>query len=160
MIDPRACICVPHFSFDREGKPIPACGTVEIEDDVHVLPFATIAGGTERPTRIRRGARIDCHVHVAHDCDVGPLSILCAGAVLAGFVVLEANVYVGIGAVVKQRLRIGANSLLGAGAVVVTDIPPNSVAYGNPARVHRLRFDLEPDMRGAVWSGTTWEVRS
>ncbi|MCB1693135.1 MAG: acyltransferase [Pseudomonadales bacterium] len=50
-------------------------------------------------------------------------------------VVLEENVWVGDGAIVCKGVRIGRNSVIGAGAVVVTDIPENSIAAGNPARV-------------------------
>lgn len=52
-------------------------------------------------------------------------------------IVLEDNVWLGGGVIVCPGVRIGANSVIGAGAVVTKDIPPNSVAVGNPARVIR-----------------------
>ena len=48
---------------------------------------------------------------------------------------IEDNVWLGDGAIVCKGVKIGANSVVGAGAVVVEDIPPNAVAAGNPARV-------------------------
>ena len=42
---------------------------------------------------------------------------------------------VGAGAVLLPGVRIGSGCLIGAGAVVTRDIPPNSVAVGNPAEV-------------------------
>ena len=39
------------------------------------------------------------------------------------------------GVTVCKGVTIGRNSIVGAAAVVVSDIPPNSVAAGNPARV-------------------------
>lgn len=39
--------------------------------------------------------------------------------------------------------RIGVGSVIGAGSVVTTDIPDFAIAFGNPARVHRLRFPSE-----------------
>lgn len=50
-------------------------------------------------------------------------------------VTLERNVWVGDGATVCKGVTIGENSVIGAGAVVTTDIPPNVIAAGNPARV-------------------------
>jgi carbonic anhydrase/acetyltransferase-like protein (isoleucine patch superfamily) len=39
------------------------------------------------------------------------------------------------GAIVCKGVRIGANSIVGAGAVVTRDVPPNTVVAGNPAKV-------------------------
>ncbi len=62
---------------------------------------------------------------------------LCSNSTLAGQVYAEAGVYFGQSCTVRQYLRIGKGSLIGMGAVVVGDVPPNSVMAGNPAR--RLR---------------------
>jgi maltose O-acetyltransferase len=47
------------------------------------------------------------------------------------------NVWLGGGAIVCPGVTIGENSVIGAGAVVTRDIPANSLAVGNPARVVR-----------------------
>jgi serine acetyltransferase len=52
-------------------------------------------------------------------------------------VVLEENVWIGDSAIVCKGVTIGKNSIIGAGAVVTSDIPTNAVAAGNPARVIR-----------------------
>ena len=52
-------------------------------------------------------------------------------------IVLEQNVWLGGGVVVCPGVRIGKNTVVGAGAVVTKDLPPNAVAVGNPARVIR-----------------------
>jgi acetyltransferase-like isoleucine patch superfamily enzyme len=48
---------------------------------------------------------------------------------------LEQNVWMGDHAMVAKGVTIGQNSIIGAGAVVVADIPANCVAAGNPAKV-------------------------
>jgi acetyltransferase-like isoleucine patch superfamily enzyme len=45
--------------------------------------------------------------------------------------------WIGIGATIIDRVRIGEYSVVGAGAVVVSDIPAGVVAYGVPATVIR-----------------------
>jgi maltose O-acetyltransferase len=46
-------------------------------------------------------------------------------------------VWLGGGVIVLPGVRIGANSVIGAGSVVTKDVPANVVAVGNPARVLR-----------------------
>jgi acetyltransferase-like isoleucine patch superfamily enzyme len=50
-------------------------------------------------------------------------------------IVLERGAWVGDSAIVCKGVRIGENSIIGAGAVVTRDVPPNVIAAGNPARV-------------------------
>lgn len=47
------------------------------------------------------------------------------------------NVWIGGGAVILPGVTVGENSVVGAGAVVTRDVPPNTVVVGNPARVVR-----------------------
>ena len=49
--------------------------------------------------------------------------------------VIEDRCFVGRGAVVLMGVRIGHDSIVGAGAVVTKDVPPNSVVAGNPAKI-------------------------
>ena len=43
--------------------------------------------------------------------------------------------WIGVGACVKQGVKIGNNCMIGAGSVVLKDIPDNVVAYGNPCKI-------------------------
>lgn len=50
-------------------------------------------------------------------------------------VVIEDKVWVGARAIILKGVRIGYGSIIAAGAVVTCDIPPYSIAAGNPAKV-------------------------
>ena len=59
--------------------------------------------------------------------------------------------WLGAGAIVCPGVRIGDDTVVGAGAVVTRDLPARVVAFGNPARVHRTigaedRVEI-PDVR-------------
>ena len=48
--------------------------------------------------------------------------------------IVEAGAFIGIGATVTQSLRIGRESIIGAGAVVIRDVGATSTVVGVPAR--------------------------
>ena len=52
-------------------------------------------------------------------------------------ITIEDNAWLGGGAIVLAGVSVGENAIVGAGAIVTRDVPPNTVALGNPARVVR-----------------------
>ncbi len=90
---------------------------------------------------INTGAKIGTNVIInsgaiiEHDCVVEDGAHICPGAVLGGGVVVGKRAWVGIGSTIKDRMRIGDETIIGAGAVVTKHIPNNVTAYGVPARV-------------------------
>jgi acetyltransferase-like isoleucine patch superfamily enzyme len=66
-------------------------------------------------------------------------------------VIIADNVWLGDSAIVCKGVSIGENSIVGAGAVVVGDVPANAVVGGNPARVIKT---LDPDQ--AITTRGNW----
>jgi acetyltransferase-like isoleucine patch superfamily enzyme len=64
---------------------------------------------------------------------------------------IERNVWIGDSAIVCKGVRIGENSIIGAGSVVVRDIPANAVAAGNPAAVLKYLEPGRPIRSRAEW---------
>lgn len=56
-------------------------------------------------------------------------------AVVAKPVVIEDDVWIGIGAIILKGVRIGRGARIGAGAVVAKDVPAGATVVGNPARL-------------------------
>lgn len=53
-------------------------------------------------------------------------------------VVIEDDVFIGMNCLILKGVTIGRGSVIGAGSVVTSDIPPGVIAAGNPARVIRI----------------------
>lgn len=80
---------------------------------------------------------INTSASVDHDCHVGNLVHVGPGVRLAGEVTLRDKALLGTGSVVIPRTTIGFGTTVGAGGVVVHDLPDGVVAVGCPARVMR-----------------------
>lgn len=158
-MDPTALVGVPGFAFDDDRAPVEAGAGFDLADDVMLWPYAIVCSGTARPTRVGPGTRIGHRAQVGHDAAVGARVTLCPGVIVAGWAEIEDDVYVGIGALIRNRVRIGRGAFVGMGAVVMGDVPPNCVVAGNPARFLKLRTP-SPDLRHARWNGAAarWEV--
>ena len=55
---------------------------------------------------------------------------------------IENDVWIGANSVVLPGVQIGNHSVIGAGSIITKDIPPYSVAVGNPARIVK-RYDMD-----------------
>jgi maltose O-acetyltransferase len=62
-------------------------------------------------------------------------------------VVIEDDVWIGASALILPGVTVGRGAIVGAGSVVTRSVPPYAVVTGCPARVRRLRWDLETILR-------------
>lgn len=107
---------------------------VDIAPSALIEALVTVDAGIENPTRIGARSWAMKGVHIGHDCVVGEDCELAPHSVLGGHVVLEDGVRCGIGVLVRPFIRVGRGARLGAGAVVVKDVPAGETWVGNPAR--------------------------
>ena len=124
---------------DAEGRPraMAQRGRVVLEDDVEVGANTTIDRATLDETRIRRGAKIDNQVQIAHNCEIGEDALICAQTGLAGGTVVgrRAIVMAGVGA--TGHLRIGEGAFIAARAGLHHDVEPGARMFGAPAMEER-----------------------
>lgn len=88
-------------------------------------------------TIIGRGCIINTGAIVDHECRIDDGVHICPGAHLAGCVDVGRYSTIGTGAVILPRIRLGERVVVGAGSVVLEDVPPYTIVVGNPARVIR-----------------------
>lgn len=90
-------------------------------------------------TQVGRACIINTAASVDHECVLEDGVSIGPGARLAGLVQVGKNADIYTGAVVLPRIRIGAGAIVGAGAVVLKDVPEFVVVAGNPARIIKDR---------------------
>lgn len=77
-----------------------------------------------------------------HDLNLNPESAYSSGRLPPSKVILEGNNFVGYGATIVGNVRVGYGSVIGAGSLVLKDIPPGVVVGGVPARILKRRDEL------------------
>jgi UDP-3-O-[3-hydroxymyristoyl] glucosamine N-acyltransferase len=132
------------FAFDPEGEggsgprhfKVPQIGTVVVEDDVELGANTCVDRATLGVTRICKGARIDNLVQIAHNVEVGPLSILVGQVGVAGSSKLGAGVIAAGQVGIVGHVRIGDGAKLLAQAGISNDVAAGAVVSGSPGRDH------------------------
>ena len=107
--------------------------------------------------RIGRGVFIDhgMGVVIGETSDVGDNVTMYQGVTLGGtgkqrgkrHPTVEDNAVIGVGASVLGAVRIGAGARVGAGSVVLKDVPPHTTAVGQPARAVSWRDPASGETR-------------
>lgn len=124
---------------DAEGRPVAMAqrGCVVIEDDVEIGANTTVDRATLDETRIRRGAKIDNQVQIAHNCDIGEYALIAAQTGLSGGTIVGARAILMGGVGTTGHLRIGAGAFIAARAGLHGDVPAGARMYGAPASEER-----------------------
>lgn len=141
IIKSGAIIGQDGFGFERDenGRPLRLVhlGNVVIGNHVEIGSLTTICRGTLKNTTINDYSKIDDHVHIAHNVQIGVGVMVVACAEISGGVTLDAGCWIGPNASVIQQKSIGKNALVGIGANVLKDVPDGAVVAGNPAKLIR-----------------------
>lgn len=78
---------------------------------------------------------INTNSSIDHDCNLEDFVHLSPNVALAGIVTVGEGTHIGIGACVIQGVKIGKWVTIGAGAVILKDVPDYAVVVGNPGKI-------------------------
>jgi sugar O-acyltransferase (sialic acid O-acetyltransferase NeuD family) len=120
------------YFFEQVIHPSAVVATdVRLDSGVQIMAKAVVQPGTciGIDTIINTAASVD------HDCILGSHVHVGPGAVLCGHVRVGDGAQIGAAATIIQGKSIGVGSIVGAGALVLEDIPSKVTAVGVPARV-------------------------
>lgn len=140
-------------------------GPIELGDQTMIYGDALLETGQKGSIRIGTGSRVHRGSHliaykepiligqdvgIAQNCalysynhGIAPgRSISTQPLVSKGPTIVEDHVWLGVGVIVLDGVRIGTGAVIAAGAVVTQDVPPNAIAAGVPARVVGIRGEV------------------
>jgi UDP-3-O-[3-hydroxymyristoyl] glucosamine N-acyltransferase len=115
---------------------IPHVGTVVLEDGVEIGANCGIDRATFGETRLRRGAKLDNLIHVAHNVQIGEHTVIAAQTGISGSTKIGSGVTIAGQVGFVGHLEIGDNATFGAQAGVTKSIPPGITVSGYPAKDH------------------------
>ena len=127
------------FAFAEDGslEKVPQIGVVVLEDDVEIGANTTVDRATLGETRIRRGAKLDNLVQIAHNCDLGEGVVVVAQSGLAGSTRVGARAMLMAQSGVAGHLTIGERAFVGARAGLHKDVAPGARVWGTPQMEER-----------------------
>ena len=138
------------FGYEmKEGKhvKIPQLGYVQIDDDAEIGANTTIDRGRFARTHIGEGAKIDNLVMIAHNCVVGPHSVIVAQSGLSGSTTMGHHVVIAGHVGTVGHLHLGDGAIITAKAGVTKDVPAGQTWRGAPARPIKEQMEMEAHMQ-------------
>ena len=141
VLKPGAVVGSDGFGFRRgpEGQHIksPQVGIVQVGNDVEVGANSTVDRARLEATVLADGVKLDDQVHVAHNSRLGEHTAMAGHTSVAGGATIGARVLMAGRAAVNGHTDVGDDSVLGACAIVLQDVPSGSYVLGYPAIPHK-----------------------
>lgn len=123
------------FEPDTQGvnQKIPQIGNVIIEDDVEIGANTTIDRAMMGSTIVRKNAKIDNLVQIAHNVEIGESTILCSQVGIAGSTKIGAHCILAGQVGVAGHIQIADNCIFGAQTGIAGNIKKAGTYMGSPA---------------------------
>jgi len=124
------CVILPKAQI---GARCNICANVFIENDVIVGNDVTIKNGVQLWDGIRLEDNVFIGPNVTFTNDIFPRSKSFPDKFLR--TIIKAGASIGANATILPGITIGENAMIGAGAVIIHSVTPNSIVVGNPSRI-------------------------
>lgn len=114
-------------------RKIPQIGNVIIEDDVEIGACTTIDRATLGSTILRKGVKLDNHIQVAHNVEIGENTVIAAQTGIAGTTKIGKNCLIGGQVGFAGHLVIGDGVKIQAQSGIGKNLEAGEVVQGSPA---------------------------
>lgn len=123
------------FAPQEDGSytKVPQTGNVIIEDDVEIGANTTIDRATLGSTIIRKGAKLDNHIQIAHNVEVGEHTVIASQTGIAGSTKIGKYCQIGGQVGIVGHITIGNHVRIQAQSGVNKSLKDNDVVQGSPA---------------------------
>ncbi len=123
------------FAPQEDGtyKKVPQIGNVIIEDDVEIGACSTIDRATLGSTIIRKGVKLDNHIQVAHNVEIGENTVIASQTGIAGSTKIGKNCMIGGQVGIVGHITIGNNDKIQAQSGIGKSLGDGEVVQGSPA---------------------------
>ena len=123
------------FAPQQDGsfEKIPQIGNVIIEDNVEIGACTTIDRATLGSTIIRNGVKLDNHIQIAHNVEIGKNTVIASQTGIAGSSKIGSNCMIGGQVGVAGHIIIGNNVKIQAQSGIGKNIPDGHTIQGSPA---------------------------
>lgn len=118
---------------DGSLKKVPQIGNVVVEDQVEIGANTTIDRATIGSTIIRKGAKLDNLIQVAHNVEIGSSTVIAAQAGISGSTKIGKGVMIGGQAGIVGHITLGDGSKVNAQSGVSKSLEPGKAVTGTPA---------------------------
>ncbi len=112
-------------------------GNVIVEDDVELGGNCSVDRAVFGSTYIRRGAKLDNLVHIAHNCDIGEHSLLAGQVGMAGSSILGRNVVMGGQSALAGHMTVEPFTTIAGKSGLTKRVPGGKTYAGFPAIEHK-----------------------
>ena len=112
---------------------IPQIGNVVIEDNVEIGSGSTIDRATMGSTYIRKGAKLDNQIQIAHNVEIGENTVIASQTGVAGSTKVGRNCMIGGQVGIVGHIKIGDFVQIQAQSGVNSDVKDAQQMYGSPA---------------------------
>ncbi|MCR5336300.1 MAG: UDP-3-O-(3-hydroxymyristoyl)glucosamine N-acyltransferase [Synergistes sp.] len=126
---------------------IPQTGIARLDDGVEIGACSSVDRATFGETYIGPMTKIDSHVKIGHNCEVGAYTIIVAQSGIAGSTKIGRGVIMAAQSGAANHCTIGDGCTVGGRAGVMCDIPPGSTVSGFPAQNHKLELRQQAALR-------------
>ena len=125
------------FGFEPDAKGVnqklPQIGNVIIEDDVEIGANTTVDRAMMGSTIIRRNAKLDNLVQVAHNVEIGESTFMCAQVGVAGSTKVGGHCILAGQVGVAGHITIADNCIFGAQSGIANNVKKSGMYQGSPA---------------------------